>query len=218
MISFTNIFGDDVPASYIDLGSFAELASMVVQAFDDATRTHKVTHLIGHSLGGALALALADIRSRRVATLSLIAPAGLGPEVDAAALSGITRASRAESLGPWLRRLTAAPDRISDDYVKAAMLLRRDPALRAFQTEMAEALFPDGVQAFDLRPAISRLTCPTAIIWGKQDHILPYRHALAAHGDFALHLLADAGHVPQIECPERLARILSRHMMSPPVA
>lgn len=194
------------------IGSFAELARMVLDAFDEATRAHPSVHLLGHSLGGALALAIADTRARQVASLSLIAPAGLGPEIDAATLTGITRATRVESLAPWLRRLTAEPQGISDDYAKAAMTLRADPALRAAQADMAEVLFPDGVQPFDLRPALGRIECPTAMIWGRSDHILPYRHALAVGGDFAIHLLPGAGHVPQIECPDRVARIVARHM------
>ena len=194
------------------LNRFADLARMIVDTFDDATRGVDSVHLLGHSLGGALALAIADIRPHRVASLSLIAPAGLGPEIDAAVLTGIVRASRAESLAPWLRRLTATPAGISDDYAMAAMKLRADPALRAAQAEMADSLFPDGVQPFDLRAALSRLEVPTTLIWGRQDHILPYRHALAADGEFAIHLLTGAGHIPQIECPDRVARILVRHL------
>ncbi|GGW39782.1 acetoin dehydrogenase dihydrolipoyllysine-residue acetyltransferase subunit [Gemmobacter lanyuensis] len=219
---FEKALGPDQPLIRIDLPghgrsprrrlrSFADLARMLVEAFDEATRTHDRVHLLGHSLGGALALAIADIRARNVASLTLIAPAGLGPEIDGASLLGITRASRAESLAPWLRRLTATPEGISDDYARAAMKQRNDPALRATQADMAEILFPDGVQPFDLRPALARVECPTALIWGRKDHILPYRHSLAAGGDFAIHLLSDAGHVPQIECPDRVARIVERH-------
>ena len=190
--------------------NFAELSRMITETFDDATRDTGAVHLIGHSLGAALALALADTRGRRIASLTLIAPAGLGPEIDAAALNGMTRASRAESLAPWLRRLTATPDAISDDYVRAAMRSRADPALRACQADMADALFPDGVQAFDLRPALSRLDLPTQILWGRRDHILPYAQAIAVEGEFALHLLAGAGHIPQIEFPDRVAQIIQR--------
>jgi pyruvate dehydrogenase E2 component (dihydrolipoamide acetyltransferase) len=190
--------------------SFQDLARMVVESFDDATRDSEDVHLVGHSLGAALALALADIRPRRIASLTLIAPAGLGPEIDAAALNGIVRASRVESLAPWLRRLTATPNCISEDYARAAMRAREDVQFRACQSDMARALFPDGVQAFDLRPALKRAECPTQIVWGRSDHILPHTHGIQADGEFALHLLTGAGHIPQIECPDRLARIINR--------
>ncbi len=192
------------------VASFAELARMMVDAFDDATRDQDSVHLLGHSLGGALAIALADIRARRVASLSLIAPAGLGPEIDAATLMGIVRASRAESLAPWLRRLTATPDAITDGYATAAMRARQNPALRAVQADMADTLFPDGVQPFDLRAALARAAMPTAIIWGRQDRIIPWQQALAPNGDFAIHLMQGAGHIPHIECPDRVAAIIAR--------
>lgn len=89
------------------------------------------------------------------------------------------------------------------------MAAQRDPALRACQADMAAALFPDGTQTFDLRAALERLTYPTQIIWGRQDHILPQRHALVAQTDCAIHLRDRAGHIPQIECPDRVARIIS---------
>ena len=190
--------------------SFQDLSRMMVEAFDDATRDVQQVHLVGHSLGAALALALADIRGRRVASLTLIAPAGLGPEIDAATMNGIIRASRAESLAPWLRRLTATPDGISDDYARAAMRSRENAGLRACQADMSAALFPDGVQAFDLRPALQRIDLPTQILWGRRDHIVPFAQCIAATGEFALHLLSGVGHIPQIESPDRVARIAQR--------
>ena len=183
---------------------------MVAEAFDDAIIDVQDVHLVGNSLGAALALALADIRGRRVASLTLIAPTGLGPEIDAATLNGIVRASRTESLAPWLRRLTATADGISDDYARAAMRARSDAALRACQADMSLALFPDGVQSFDLRAALQRIDLPTQILWGRRDHILPFAQGVAAIGEFGLHLMSDVGHIPQIECPDRVARIAQR--------
>ncbi|MGP9789272.1 acetoin dehydrogenase dihydrolipoyllysine-residue acetyltransferase subunit [Roseinatronobacter sp. NSM] len=192
------------------LRSFAELARAVVAAFD-ASGTEQV-HLVGHSLGGALALALADIRPRKVASLTLIAPAGLGPEIDAPVLRGIARASRAESLLPWLRCLTADPEGLGEDYARAALRGRLDPQLRAAQLELAGALFPDDVQAFDLTAALRRVRVPTALVWGRADRIIPWRHALAARGDMALHLLPDCGHIPHVDTPETVAGILARQL------
>jgi pyruvate dehydrogenase E2 component (dihydrolipoamide acetyltransferase) len=192
------------------LSGFAELAKALVQTFDRIV--DGPVHLLGHSLGGALSLALADIRPRQIKTLSLIAPAGLGPEIDGAALTGIARASTADSLAPWLKRLTARPDGISHDFAKAAMLARLDPALRAAQQELAEVLFPDGVQAFDLTAALERVIAPTVMVWGRDDRILPWKQALAVPGGVALHLMRGVGHVPHIEDPEALAAVIGRHI------
>lgn len=192
------------------LSGFADLAKALVQTFDRIT--DEPVHLLGHSLGGGLSLALADIRPRQIKTLSLIAPAGLGPEIDSAALNGIARASTADSLAPWLKRLTARPDGISHDFAKAAMLARLDPALRASQQELAEVLFPDGVQAFDLTAALERVTAPTLLAWGRDDRILPWKQALAAPGGVALHLMRGVGHVPHMEDPEALAALIGRHI------
>ena len=182
-------------------------------AFDGAV-TGEV-HLVAHSLGAAVALALADLRPRSIASLTLIAPAGLGPEIDHAALTGIARAGRVESLAPWLKRLTATPDGISWDFAKAAMLARNDPAMRAAQVELAEALFPDGVQGFDVTAALGRVTAPTAIVWGRSDHVIPWRHALAARGEMALHLLPQVGHIPHVESPGTVAEVLARNIGNP---
>jgi len=191
------------------IDSFQTLARALVDATDQLDLPQ--IHLVGHSLGGALALALADIRPRRITSLTLIAPAGLGPEVDCDALLGIARASRVESLQPWLKRLTATPDGVSDDFARAAMRTRTDPQMRAAQADMAQALFPDGVQAFDLVAALNRLVAPTRILWGRQDRIVPWRQALQAPGAVALHLFRELGHIPHIEDPEAVASVLNRH-------
>jgi pimeloyl-ACP methyl ester carboxylesterase len=192
------------------LAGFADLAKSVVQVFDRVAEGP--VHLLGHSLGGAVALALSDIRPRQVRTLSLLSPAGLGPEIDGAALNGIARASTADSLAPWLKRLTARPDGISHDFAKAAMLARIDPDLRAAQQELAQVLFPDGVQAFDLTAALERVTARTLMVWGRDDRILPWKQALAAPGEVALHLLRGVGHVPHMEDPDTVAALIGRHL------
>jgi len=165
--------------------------------------------VIGHSLGGALALALADTRPRKIASLTLIAPAGLGPDINGTVLNGIARATRSDSLAPWLRQLTADPDTVTDAYAHLAFAARSDPALRAAQRQIADALFPDSTQTMDLTAALHRVTCPTRIVWGRSDAVLPWRHALRAPGNVALHLFDNTGHLPQIERSQEIASLLA---------
>lgn len=190
------------------VGDFAKLARMLVEAFDGLGL--EKAHVIGHSLGGGLATALADIRPRRIATIGLIAPAGLGAEIDGDVLLGLARASRTESLTPWLKRLAATDAAISEEFARTAMNTRSDPELRAAQLDLAKTLFPDGTQSFDIRPALSRIEVPLSVIWGRADRILPWRQALQLPGHAALHLLPDVGHIPHIEQPETVAKLLIR--------
>jgi pyruvate dehydrogenase E2 component (dihydrolipoamide acetyltransferase) len=117
-----------------------------------------------------------------------------------------------ESLAPWLKRLTATPEGISWDFARAAMMARGDPEMRAAQLALAEALFPDGVQAFDLTAALDRIVAPTAIVWGRSDRVIPWRHVLAARGEMALHLLRNVGHIPHVECPAVVAGVVARSL------
>ncbi len=188
--------------------SFQDLVRLVRQAFD--LLDLKAAHLVGHSLGGALALALADTRPRQVSRLTLLSPAGLGPEINGKTIAGITRAKRAESLAPWLKTLVATPEIITDNYVQAAWSQRGAPGLRDAQRDLAAALFPDGTQSFDLRAALDRITVPARIIWGREDRIIPWRHALGAPGAVSLNLFERTGHLSHIERAEEVAVLIGQ--------
>lgn len=190
------------------VADFADLVRSLRHAFDGIASER--CHLVGHSLGGALALALADTRPRRIESLTMIAPAGLGPEINGDAIQGMCRATRADSLGPWMKLLTADPDAIGWSYVQAAAAGRREPDLRAAQSALADALFPDGVQAFDMCAALDRLDMPTRIIWGRDDRMIPWRHALQAPGHVALNLFRGVGHMPHYEIPEKIEPLLAQ--------
>lgn len=188
---------------------YADFPSLVAElrtVFDK--HVDQPVHLVAHSLGGALALAVADTRPRKIESLTLIAPAGLGPQINADALSGILRASQPQSLKPWLELLVADSSMITDAYSRAAMVARESANLRAAQARLASVLFPDGTQSFSLKSALERLDMPTKIIWGKADQIIPWQHALQAPGRVALHLLDGVGHMPHVEAPEELGLVL----------
>lgn len=187
---------------------FPDLVSQMRQALDGLDL--KDVRLVGHSLGAAVALALADTRPKKIDSLTLLAPAGLGPDINGAVLHGIASATKPQSLGPWLKQLPGNPDMITDSYTRVAMATRQDPAMRAAQAAMMDALFPDRVQAFDLRGALKRITCPTRIIWGKRDAIIPWGHAMGVPGTVSLNLFANIGHLPHVEIADEVCALLNR--------
>ena len=186
--------------------SFHDFVRPVLEAFDSLNEGP--VHVIGHSLGGAVALALADQRPGMVRSLGLLAPAGLGVEVDSHILDGLCRAASPDSLAPWLLRLVVDPSHITDGYVRAAMATRAAPHIRACQAALAARLFPNGTQAFNVTPLLRRVVVPTRLIWGRADEVLPWQQALGAPGHVALHLLPAVGHLPHLEASAIVTSVL----------
>ena len=169
-------------------------------------------HLVGHSLGGAVSLALIARGRLSIRSLTLIAPAGLGPEIDGGFVTGFARATRPESLSPWLTKLFADPAFASPAFVAATMQARSDAGLREAQLLIGESAFPDGTQAADLRDVLKASFMPQKIIWGEQDRIIPMQHALRTGGQAALHFLPGVGHMPQVEAPVVVGRLLMQNI------
>jgi pyruvate dehydrogenase E2 component (dihydrolipoamide acetyltransferase) len=165
-------------------------------------------HLIGHSLGGAVAIALAGRRPVRARSLTLIAPAGLGPDINGDFLSGFLRAQSEPSLAPWIRLLATDNGALGSALVKTTLRQRRDYGVAAAQSRIAADLFPDGTQAFNMREALARYDGPVKVIFGLDDHIIPARHARGLSGVVALHLFSGVGHMPHLEARDEVARLI----------
>ncbi|MDI4663009.1 acetoin dehydrogenase dihydrolipoyllysine-residue acetyltransferase subunit [Xanthobacter autotrophicus] len=168
--------------------------------------------LVAHSLGAAVAVALAAEGYPDVRSLFLLAPAGLGPDINGAFVSGLARARTAESLAPWMGELVADPAVLTPAFVRAAAAARADEALVAAQQRLAAALFPDGTQAFSVRAELEQLRIPVAVVAGTEDRIIPPGHMRRLPGMVGLHLFPGIGHMPQLEIRDEVWRLLERHL------
>ena len=200
----------DLPAHGRSSDHVPDGVASLVQVVDATlrARTDGPVHLLGHSLGGALAIAFAARSPSRIRSLTVIAPAGLGADIDGAVLDGLLRASRPESLKPWLARLVADETLVTDAFAGAAMAGRANAERRTAQRRLADLLFPDGTQALDLRRELAGLDASIRLVWGRSDGLVPWRHALGAPAHAALHLVPGVGHMPHLEAPETVARVL----------
>jgi pyruvate dehydrogenase E2 component (dihydrolipoamide acetyltransferase) len=171
-------------------------------------------HLAGHSLGGAAALALARLGRLTVRSVTLFAPVGLGPEINFGFVAGLARATSVQALERWLTVMVGDAGALPAGYAQAAVRQMDKTGNRDALTAMAESLFPDGTQGFDLTTALAALGVPTRLVWGKLDRVIPAAHAARAPGFAAVHLLDGIGHVPQMEAPALTARLIAETVRS----
>lgn len=188
-------------------GSPDALAATLAGAFD--VLGIERAHVVGHSLGGLVTMLLA-ITHARVARATLIAPAGLGPEIDAGYLDGFIAAAGRNDLRPLLQRLYADPAvvtrQVVDDVLK---IKRRDGVGQALRT-IADGFVSDGRQARIVAAEYAATGLPTTVIVGSADAIIPPEHANALAGSATIELIDGAGHMPMMEAAGAVNRLIDR--------
>ena len=158
-------------------------------------------HIVGHSMGGAIAIKLAMDNPGSVKSLGLIGSAGLGPEINSDYLRGFVESQSRRELKPVLKQLFADESSVNrqlvDDVLKYKRLDGVDDVLR---TLLAMLLSETKT---NLSNKIMALGKPTLVVWGEQDRIIPVAHAqnFSASGETSVEveILDSAGHMVQME-------------------
>jgi pimeloyl-ACP methyl ester carboxylesterase len=182
--------------------------------------------VVGHSLGGGIAMQFAYQFPERCERLVLVSSGGLGREVHlllrAASLPGAdwvlpfltSRGLRGagRGLGAILRRGPLAPSGDVEILARGFGALGTTGSRQAFLHTVRAVIEPSGqrVSASDRLHLAALL--PTLIVWGERDSIIPVRHGLAAHEAMAgsrLEVFPGAGHMPHHDDPRRFAEILT---------
>jgi len=217
--------GDSAPAA----GGYApgrDLAPFVTGFLD--TLGVGPLGVVGNSVGGAVALRLALADAARVRTLTLVASAGLGRDVNpllalaAQPVLGELAMLLSRTPGGDLLRTTmsaamlfAQPWRMPAEFVTEQHALGRQAGQLEAATAMARALFDVNGQREVLLDQLHTLTMPTLVIWGMYDYMLPAYQAQAAVDHLPagrLSLFPDCGHLPHVECPDRFTTVLSEFL------
>lgn len=187
------------------------------------TLGHEGATIIGHSLGGGVAMQFSYLFPERCERLVLVASGGLGPEVSlalrAASLPGselvlplITHRTLIEAgnaLGRALRKVGLRPAAVAEQTWTTYQRLATTEARQAFLHTLRSTVDPRGqrIDASDRLYLAADL--PTLIVWGEDDRVIP-----VAHGRHAVELIPDSelvtfpavGHFPHQEVPQAFTR------------
>lgn len=189
---------------------------------------HERATLVGHSLGGGIAMNLAYQFPELAERLVLVSSGGLGPEVSlvlrAAALPGselwIAATARTASwagaaVGRGLATVGLRPT-IDVAEVARGYASLVDPGRRSAFLATLRSVINVGGQRIDARDRLYLAAgTPVLIVWGARDPVIPVSHGERAHEAIAgsrLEIFAGVGHIPQLEAPARFVAVLERFL------
>jgi pyruvate dehydrogenase E2 component (dihydrolipoamide acetyltransferase) len=213
------VYALDLPghgASAKDVGDGSvELLADAVTGVLDAIGARRA-HLAGHSLGAAVALAAAAADPGRIGSLTLIAPAGFGREINAAYLRGFADAQTRRELKPLIGQLFADESLVTRQVIDDLLAYKRlDGVDEALHALLGTLLADDGTQRYAAAAAVAAIggTVPVTVIWGTADRIIPSGQAESVPGA-ACHLLDGAGHMPHMERPAEVQAVIEEAIAS----
>ncbi|WP_143523983.1 acetoin dehydrogenase dihydrolipoyllysine-residue acetyltransferase subunit [Rhizobium rhizosphaerae] len=162
--------------------------------------------VLAHSLGAVAAVTLAKAAPDRVRALTLIAPAGLGREIDTGFVDGMAGARHPGEVAHLLRRLSVQGNGPSE-----SALAKLTTTLSAGRlTSLAGNLAGPLGQRIDIIGLLQALPARLAIrvLFGLEDRIIPWSQVAALPPRVAIHLLARAGHMPHWDQTREVLEIL----------
>jgi pimeloyl-ACP methyl ester carboxylesterase len=196
---------------------------------------HERATLVGHSLGGGVAMQFAFQFPDRCERMVLVDSGGLGREVAlylrALSFPGLEYllppvfAPRVRAVGVSLfglfRRVGLRPSATMEEGLRVYEALGDGATRQAFFHTLRAAIDLAGQRPSALDRLYLMAAVPTLLIWGERDSIIPLRHGEAAHQALPgsiLEVFEGIGHQPQQEAPERFVRVIVDFIGSVPPA
>ncbi len=196
----------DLPGHGETEAEAADLAALTDAAAALAANLPGPLVLVGHSLGAAVAVALAARMGTKVAGLVLLTPAGCGPLIGAEFVHGMAGATTAGEVGHLLRLLGPKGGALSDAVLAQMAGQMAQGRLKPLAATLASA---EGRQRIDLIRAVQTLpeTLPIRAVFGTEDRIVAATDALNLPARVAVHFLP-TGHMPQWDAPRDVVELI----------
>ncbi len=171
--------------------------------------------LVGHSLGGAVAISAALAAPSIVTRLVLVDSVGLGDDISTDLLT-LLEAAPSESASRALLELFFHDQRLvlAAGVAEHHAALARPGAHAAIRAIADRAFAGTGQQAV-AGCRLADITQPVLVVWGARDRVVPVAHAERARASIAgaeVAIIPDAGHAPQVEAPAAFADVLMRFL------
>jgi len=208
----------DKPRGDYSLGAFAVWLRDLLDALDIPKAT-----VVGHSLGGGVAMQFAHQHRDYCQRLVLVSSGGLGSDVGrllrVLSLPGAELVLPIFASRPAVSAANALRTRLSSDRevsrfsetLHAHASLANPQNRQAFLRTLRSVVDHRGQSVCALNRLQLNADMPAMVICGEQDKVIPVAHAHAAHAalpNSRLHVIPDVWHHPQVERPETVVALL----------
>ncbi len=207
------------PRSDYSLGAFSVLLRDLLDELGIAQAT-----VVGHSLGGGIAMQFIYQHPDYARRLVLVDSGGLGPDVGLmlrlASLPGAELvlpviaprqlSTTGDRFWSWLRKAGVESPR-GEEMWRSYSSLADGPTRQAFLRTLRSVVDHRGQAVSALSRLATVADLPVMVIWGERDAIIPVAHAYTAleiRPDIRLEVLPDVGHFPQAERPAEVAELI----------
>jgi len=203
------VFAPDLPGcglSGLDVGpgDIAFFAGVVQTLMDHAGIAR--AHLVGHSMGAAISVAVATAMPERVSRLTLIGPAGLDPWINMDFITGFPGILTEAEARPFMEMLVANPRAISPDSLRLVVEYTTTQGVPQALATIAAASFP-GRQVYLYKDRLADLGMPVRVIWGAADAIVkPVTEGYPA--GIPVIVIPNAGHLVHLEQAATVNRLI----------
>ena len=188
----------------------AEMADLLLEEFD--RRGIAVVHLAGHSMGGAVACLVALKQPARIASLTLLAPGGFGPGINARLIRRYAVAQDETSLTPLLAQFYGSARAVPEEAMSAVLADRARPGAGEEYLRIAETFLSGEDQGVLPLDTLAGLGIPITVIWGEDDVVTPTTQAHRLPSAMQLHLYDGVGHSIGDEIPDEVVRLIGENV------
>ena len=187
-------------------GSIFTLTNSILQAVSRIGIEN--SNWVGHSLGGAIAMNVAKISPETVKSLTLIASAGLGAEINSAYLKGFSESQSRRELKPHVELLFNDPSLVTRQLLEDLLKFKRIDGVQESLLKIRNDFIQDGLQVNQWRDVLENESLKTLAIWGDNDQILPSNHTSELPTHVQVQILEGYGHMVQMEAAMEVNRLI----------
>ncbi len=191
-------------------GSASGMAKAILADLD--ARGIARAHVAGFSMGGAVASLMGLRAPDRVASLTLLAPGGFGPDISEERLVNLASPDSADGLRAAMNAMCAPGFEMPTKNVAVCAAMQSVPGQREKLVEIAEKISKGGRQGEIPRASLAGLAMPVTVVWGTADPVLPFTQSAGLPEGFRLVALPGVGHMLPEEARRQVIRAIRTTM------